>query len=143
MTPTHDRLPKAYFLVQNGILHRRHKVWGNQIVIPKSLVQRILYLYHDTELNGHPGIHYMTIQLKSRFYWHKMDRDIRKYVLSCRGCQLAKAKISRKDVSMAIRRASQVFSIFSMDLIDMGTTSGSYRYILVLMDYFTGFGHFI
>jgi len=134
-----DRLPKAYLFVQNGLLKRRHKVWGTQIVVPPSSVKRILYLYHDTELSGHPGVHYMTIQLKSRFYWHKMDRDIRRYVLSCTGCQLAKAKISRKHVSMAIRRASQIFSVFSMDLIDMGTTSGSYRYILVLMDYFTGF----
>lgn len=68
-----------------------------------------------------------------------MDEDIKQYVTSCMGCQLAKAKISRKDVSMAIRQASQIFEVFSMDLIDMWTTSNSYRYILVLMDYFTGF----
>jgi hypothetical protein len=68
-----------------------------------------------------------------------MDEDIKAYVSSCKGCQLAKARISKKFASHAIRIVSQIFAVFSMDLIDMGAASLAFRYILVLMDYYSGF----
>ncbi len=52
---------------------------------------------------------------------------------------MAKAKINKRFASHAVRLVSQVFSVFSMDLIDMGNLSMGYKYILVLMDYFSGF----
>ena len=55
------------------------------------------------------------------------------------GCQLSKAKASTRFASSAHRRVSNIFSWFSMDLIDMTTISKVYRYVLVLQDYYCSF----
>lgn len=52
---------------------------------------------------------------------------------------MAKAKLSKKFASHAVRQTSQIFAVFSMDLIDMGATASRYRYILVTLDDFSNF----
>jgi len=96
-------------------------------------------LEHDTHLSAHPGINSMKVQVRRKYYWHSMDEDIEEYVKSCIGCQLSKAQMSKHHASMAHRTTSQIFSCFSMDLLDMSSISKHYRYILVLMDYYSGF----
>lgn len=68
-----------------------------------------------------------------------MDQDIEKYVASCLLCQLHKAKVSKHQATMATRIHSHIFECFSADLLDMTSISSKYRYILVIMDYFSGF----
>ena len=81
----------------------------------------------------------MRTATKQRYWWKGIDDDIANFVRSREKCQLAKAKITRSGLSNAIRRVSNIFSIFSMDLIDMTWVSQNYRYILVLMDYYSNF----
>ena len=137
------KLPDRYYFMEHGLLKQKHKNFGTQVVIPKALVPTMLYLEHDTPMKGHPGESAMRIAMKQHYWWTGMDEDIAKYVSSCSKCQLAKAKITKKGLLQSIRRASNLFQIFSMDLIDMNTISGSYRYILVVMDYFSDFSVFV
>ena len=133
------KLPKMYFTMDKGLLKQVHFRFGKQIVIPKSLIPTILYLEHDVPLKGHPGENYMRMSLKQHYWWAGMDTDVPEYVKSCRGCQLSKARLTKTEMSNAIRRTSSIFSVFSMDLIDMNSISASYRYIMVLMDYYSSF----
>ena len=137
--PQPKKMPKMYYFIENGLLKQMHHRFGKQIVIPKAAVSTILYLEHDVPLKGHPGEAYMRLGIKQNYWWEGIDEDVRKYVKSCRGCQLSKARLTRTEITSAMRQASSIFSIFSMDLIDMNTISASYRYILVIMDYYSSF----
>jgi len=134
-----NRLTKAYHFVEHGMLKRKHYRYGTQLVVPDSMKMKILFLEHDTHFKAHPGVNTMKVQVRRRYYWKNMDEDIEQYVNSCEGCQLGKAKLSKHHTSMNTRKISQIFQCFSMDLIDMSSISKHYRYILVLMDYYSGF----
>ena len=133
------QVPEAYFFMQNNLLKRKHKQDGVQIVIPQSMVKKILYLEHDAVLKGHPGRDVMLQTTKQKFYWPTMGKDIADYVTSCLGCQMAKAKLSKKFASHAIRQVSELFAVFSMDLCDMSSYGLMFKYILVTMDDFSSF----
>ena len=137
--PPPKKLPKMYYLMENGLLKQMHHRFGKQIVIPKALVPTILYLEHDVPLKAHPGATTMRVNIKQHYWWEGIDEDVEKYVQSCRGCQLSKARLTKSEMTNAIRRTSSIFSVFSMDLIDMNSISSSYRYIMVLMDYYSSF----
>ena len=81
----------------------------------------------------------MRMSLKQHYWWAGMDTDVNEYVKSSRGSQLSKARLTKTEMSNAIRRTSSIFSVFSVDLIDLNSISASYRYIMVLMDYDSSF----
>ena len=133
------KLPQAVYVLHHGVVYRKDARYGMQAVVPKSLVDKILFLEHDTELKAHPGASSMKSAVRRHYHWSGMDTDIDDYVASCIGCQLSKAKMSSRFASSAHRRVSNIFSTFSMDLIDMTTISKVYRYVLVLQDYYSSF----
>ncbi|KAL7292834.1 hypothetical protein TKK_0013655 [Trichogramma kaykai] len=57
---------------------------GNRIVIPKLLRQIILELAHK----GHPGETVMKRRLRSKVWWPTVDKEVSKFVKSCRDCLL-------------------------------------------------------
>uniref|UniRef100_A0A336L3K2 RNA-directed DNA polymerase n=1 Tax=Culicoides sonorensis TaxID=179676 RepID=A0A336L3K2_CULSO len=60
---------------------------GDKIVVPQCLRKRYLELSHE----GHPGETIMKSRLRMRAWWPKMDRDIKHFVKSCKGCLLVSA----------------------------------------------------
>ena len=60
-------------------------LYGERVVIPKTLQERILKDFHV----GHPGKKKMKSLMRSSVYWPKMDLDISNMVDACKGCALA------------------------------------------------------
>ena len=60
-------------------------LFGEGVVIPKTLQKRILKDFHA----GHPGKNRMKSLMRSYVYWPKMDLDISNMVDACKGCDLA------------------------------------------------------
>ena len=62
-----------------------------RIMVPTSLVQRVLYLLHDDILcGGHVGITALNTKIVERFYWKNLYIDIVEYVRACERCALRK-----------------------------------------------------
>ena len=59
--------------------------FGNRLVVPKNreLRQLILKEAHDTPLSIHPGSTKMYRDLRQRFLWTRMKRDIARFVAEC------------------------------------------------------------
>ena len=77
-----DKVPEVFSLCDEVLLY------GERVVIPKSLQKRILRDFHM----GHPGKNQMKSLMRSYVYWSNMDKDIMEIIDSCRGCaQAAKA----------------------------------------------------
>ena len=57
------------------------------ILNDKALKTHLLQEHHDIPISGHLGIDKTYEQLQRHYYWPKMSKDIRKYILSCEECQ--------------------------------------------------------
>ncbi|PIO65754.1 hypothetical protein TELCIR_12554 [Teladorsagia circumcincta] len=58
-------------------------IFGDRIVIPKSLQATVLADLHD----GHPGMSRMKMLARDYCYWTHIDKDIEDKVKSCIRCQ--------------------------------------------------------
>ena len=65
----------------------------NRLVVPKDfeLRKQILVEAHTSRLSIHPGSNKMYQDLKQRFWWTRMKREIAKYVSKCDICRRVKA----------------------------------------------------
>ncbi len=69
----------------------------NRLVVPKSkrLRQLILKEAHDSPLTIHPGSTKMYQDLRQRFWWARMKREIAEFVANCDVCRRVKAEHQR------------------------------------------------
>ena len=83
--------PSADFhILPNGLLAHP----SGRIVVPKSLRKTLLRDYHDSRhLGGHVGMHKTYMNLKNKYFWTHMRRDVNLYVGGCAVC--AKRKTQR------------------------------------------------
>ena len=75
---------------ENGILYRKWIEPGDRnndsevIVVPGTLVERILYMYHNN--SGHSGVQTAMELCKRKFYFYKMKREFKMYCGACVVC---------------------------------------------------------
>ena len=78
--------------LKDGILYRK---WINPndrandtqiIVVPCTLVERILYSYHNTLANCHSGVDTSLEQCSRKFYFYKMKYEFKLYISACLTC---------------------------------------------------------
>jgi len=83
-----DKL-KCFKLDDQGILW-----FGKQLVVPKNfeLRKKILDEAHESQFSIHPGSNKMYQDLKKKFWWTHMKREIARYVAECDVCQRVKAE---------------------------------------------------
>ncbi|POM64475.1 Retrotransposon protein, Ty3-gypsy subclass [Phytophthora palmivora] len=56
--------------------------------------------YHDIPTSGHPGIEKTIDEIKSRLYWKRMHKTIRKYIATCEPCQRNKRRTGKPPDSL-------------------------------------------
>lgn len=124
------------FTLQNGQLYRKISDNALTLVIPERRRTAILLSAHDTPIGGHLGFTRTYRLIKSRFYWPKMRRDIKRYVSSCLGCQRRKAPNTRKQgFTRSLPIAEQVFDTVGIDLMTkLPATYAGYKALLVCTD---------
>ncbi|XP_023243412.1 uncharacterized protein K02A2.6-like [Centruroides sculpturatus] len=64
-------------------IHRGCILWGQRVVIPRTLQPQLLHLLHST----HEGMSRMKRTARSYFWWPEMDSQIEETVSMCRKCQ--------------------------------------------------------
>ena len=87
---------EQFFLDENGILWNRSKNSTIRLVVPKEYKQELMRLNHDLILIGHQGIARTRARIKSKYYWHKMNEEVKWYVQTCQKCNRFK-KATRKE----------------------------------------------
>jgi len=66
---------KAFFKNESHGLYRRAP-YGDQLVIPESVRERIMTLEHHATVSAHPGMSRMYYAMRRRYYWPSMVTDI-------------------------------------------------------------------
>jgi Integrase zinc binding domain len=59
---------------------------SDQVVLPRTLVPRLLHTTHYPPVSGHPGAHRMFATLRRQFFWPRLAMDVYEAVLQCDSC---------------------------------------------------------
>ena len=107
----------------------------DRIVVPSSLVVKVLKRFHDDE--NHPGIQKSIQSIGTHYWWPERDSSIIKHVKTCHTCQINKPP----NVSLArplnpIPTPTRPNYIWAIDAIVMGSAAEqtSSKFILTVVD---------
>lgn len=138
---------KSLCVVKNGLLYRKFKEVLKeeiiyQLVIPSELREKVMIIAHESLLSAHQGIAKSLARINHEFYWPGLQSDVKRFVKSCRLCQLSATKcgISRAPLGH-LPLVGIPFSFISVDLagpVEPRSSHGN-RYILCIVDMATRF----
>jgi hypothetical protein len=129
------------FSLHNGLIRYKGRIWlGNHT----DAHQAILLALHDSGIGGHSGISATYSKIKALFAWPRMKQDITDYVNKCQVCQQAKSEHSKlPGLLHPLPVPTEVWQIVSLDFIEGLPKSNKFDTILVVIDKFTKYAHFI
>ncbi|UYV82515.1 hypothetical protein LAZ67_21002634 [Cordylochernes scorpioides] len=99
--------------------------------IPEKFRIQIFHQFHDL---NHPGIKATINQLKSKFIWKEIKKDVRKWSQACINCQKKKVTRHTKSQIGTFQEPDERFSVIHIDLIGPLSPSNGKYYCLTCID---------
>lgn len=129
------------FTFQQGVLRFWGRVWlGNNV----KLQNQIMRALHDSAIGGHSGFPATYSRIKQLLAWPGMKMQIRTHVQTCQVCQQAKPDRSPyPGLLHPLPVAKRCWDLVSLDFIEGLPTSGKANCILVMVDTFSKYAHFL
>nr|AQA29564.1 integrase core domain protein [Zea mays] len=130
-----------HFTLQEGLLKFKGRIWvGNN----HTLQQSILSALHSSAVGGHSGIAVAYHRLKQLFAWPNMKKSVIQFIAACATCQQAKPeRVKYPGLLQPLHVPSGAWQTITMDFVEGLLVSGGKNCILVVVDKFSKFGHFI
>jgi hypothetical protein len=128
------------YVIIDRLLYRKVVVSGeekNVLMVPTSLIEKVLTQYH-VEVGAHMSSNRMVKVLKERFYWNRMHTDVTEYVAACEKCVRHKSVRNVHDGLLQPIVVRKSFEIVGIDIKGPFKVSNGYKYVLVMIDLFTG-----
>ncbi|WVZ80609.1 LOW QUALITY PROTEIN: hypothetical protein U9M48_028068, partial [Paspalum notatum var. saurae] len=137
-----DQKKACFKLDKEGVLW-----FKNRLVVPKDmeLRKKILDEAHTSMFTLHPGSNKMYQDLKQKFWWTRMKREIAKYVSKCDVYQRVKADhLKPAGMLQPLAVPAWKWEDIHMDfIVGLPRTPKGYDSIWVIIDRFTKSVHFI
>src|ERR1043165_4516025 len=109
---------------------------GDKRLIPRSQVLRIISIFHDLPTATHQSKDAVTEQIRKRYIWDGMYKDVEEYVKTCYECQMRGGPKKNNPIRMI--PPMDLFQKWGIDIVGpLPTTEDGNRYIVVAMDYFS------
>ncbi|MCP4459200.1 MAG: DDE-type integrase/transposase/recombinase, partial [Cytophagales bacterium] len=133
--------------LKNGILYRKYIDPNDDtrnsdvIVVPYTLTERVLYMYHDTVLNCHSGVEASLEKCRRKFYFYKMAFNFKLYVAACITCQRNKrpqAYLRAPLKSIHYSHFGQAIEIDHLEPMKKATPRGNVA-LLTIVDLYSSF----
>ena len=126
---------RQYVINEDTGLLTRAADHGEQILIPRSLVPRILMLAHEPRTAGHPGARRMYLTLRRQYYWPRLTVDCYAYVKGCNECARSRIELDRKRKRLTLFPPEGPLTDVGIDLLGpFKTTPRGNQYLLVMCD---------
>jgi len=128
---------KAFFRSEHHARYCRTP-HGNQLVIPKSLRERVLTLEHHPTVAAHPGINRMYYTMRREYYRPSMVTDIHTTITECTTCAQNLIALRRHNTPLTLFPATEPLTEFSVDIFGpIPASKKGNRFILVITDRFS------
>jgi hypothetical protein len=135
--------PKAVpnFTLHNGLLRYKSRNWvGSDPVLHDQLISAL----HTSAIGVHSGVPVTYRRLKQLFAWRGMKTAVHKYVQNCQTCIQAKLdRASYPEKLQPLPNPAEAWETISMDFIEGLPHSNRAKCILVVVDKFIQYPHFI
>jgi transposase InsO family protein/ribosomal protein L21E len=125
----------------DGLLRYNGHIW----VGTNSIAQNhILQALHSSGVGGHSGVRATYERVKNLFAWPKLKQSVQEFVAACAVCQQAKVEhVKLPGLLQPLPIPTQPWEMVSLDFIEGMPRSHNCDVILVVIDRFSKFGHFI
>lgn len=136
-----DSTAVPHYTLANGILRYKSKVLvGNNGPLRLQLLEN----FHKLALGGHSGERATFQRLKLVFFWPGMHQQVKEFVKACPVCQKNKAEhIPYPGLLQPLPVVDLAWTHISMDFVEGLPKSHGKDVILVVVDRFTKYSHFL
>jgi transposase InsO family protein/ribosomal protein L21E len=138
VTPT---TPPPHYSVKAGVLRYKGRiVVGNNTPLRNQLMQAL----HSSAVGGHSGMRASYHRIKKLFYWPGLKRDVEQWVAQCVVCQRSKHEHCHYPGLLdPLPVPDMAWTHVSMDFVEGLPKSQGKDVIMVVVDKFTKFAHFV
>lgn len=128
-----------YVNVKYPGMDSNEELW--KIVVPKEQRRKLLEQCHDDPLSGHLGMYKTYHRILSRYYWPKLQADVKTYINRCTTCAQLKPEQKRPAGIMGRKpEVSRCWQMISTDIIGpFPKSTKGHIYVLTVTDYFSKF----
>lgn len=104
----------------------------------------ILQALHNSGVGGHSGVHATYQRVKQYFSWPQMKKSVQDFVAGCQVCQQAKSEhVKLPSLLQPLPVPTGAWNVICMDFIEGLPLSHNHNVILVVIDKFTKYAHFV
>lgn len=129
------------FSLREGLLRYKNRIYVGTNTMAQ---QNILQALHSSGIGGHSGITATYQRIKSLFAWPQLKQSVEEFVKQCSVCQQAKIEHTKlPGLLQPLPVRKQAWDIVSMDFIEGLPKSGKSDSILVVIDKYSKYAHFI
>lgn len=109
-----------------------------------EIQQKIVNVLHASQLGGYSGIQVSYVRANAMFYWPGMKGDIKRTILECDVCRRCKGEnVPYPGLLQPLPDPNYSWSHITMDFIEGLPKSKGKEVILVVIDKFTKYAHFV
>uniref|UniRef100_A0A3B3H296 Gypsy retrotransposon integrase-like protein 1 n=1 Tax=Oryzias latipes TaxID=8090 RepID=A0A3B3H296_ORYLA len=116
----------------------------NRLFVPPTLRSRVIHWAHTSLLSCHPGVRRTMHAISRRFWWPRMEPEVREYVSACSVCARNKSSTSRRmGLLQPLPVPSRPWADISMDFVTGLPVSRGHTTVLTVVDRFSKMVRFI
>jgi hypothetical protein len=132
---------KPPFSLHNSIIKYKGRIW---IGYNTELQHRIISTLHDSPMGGHSGFPVTYRRIKSLFAWPKMKQTVQRALKGCGVCLQVKPNRSKyPGLLQPLPVPDGAWQVITMDFIEGLPKSSRFNCIMVVVDKFSKYSHFV
>jgi hypothetical protein len=130
-----------HFSLKDGILRYKNRIWVGS---DPQLHHKLVTAFHHSPVGGHSGVPVTYRKIKQVFAWPGLKSFVQTWLASCVTCQQAKLdRTLSPGLLQPLSVPTAAWHTISMDFIEGLPQSQRFNCILVVVDLFTKYAHFI
>ena len=106
-------------------------------VLPRKLIPTVLNQMHSSEFSGHYGKEKTHQKVRQRFYWFRRRKDVEDFCRRCIPCEKRRIQKPKPRAPLVNIRCANPNDLVACDLMSLVDSPTEYRYVLIIIDYFT------
>jgi hypothetical protein len=106
--------------------------------------RQLISQMHSSAIGGHSGVPATVKRLQGLFAWPGLRKHVQDFVTSCTTCQQAKLeRVKYPSLLQPLQTPSSAWQVISLHFVEGLPQSHGYNCILVVVDLFSKYNHFI
>jgi transposase InsO family protein len=127
-----------FFLDKDGVMYKRQGGRDHQLVVPQSLVHRVIAMNHEPQFAAHPGRKRTFELISLRYWWPKMRQTVEDFVTRCDACMRRKSSFEFRAPLGDVEEPTEPFQVTAMDITGPYLlTPRKNKYLLTFIDHYT------